>query len=278
MAIPEPLLGQIQAVQFTDAEIRRIATNSALESARILADMSPTSVRAIQIKLANEHTQMWANMHSATKVGIGDGVWNATSAQALFDEGMFAGAGLPSTYWRDAMFAQAGEGINALISRKENGITLSQRVYRTSVGSTGKLQQTINTGLALGKSVAEIKKDVIGYVNPATPGGSSYAAQRLARSEVLNAYHTTAINNYKKTPWINRVRWNLSGSHTRPDQCNDYADEEFFGVNDVPDKPHPNCLCYLTPEVIPFDQFKKNFDAGKYDSHLSDVMGCYKGA
>lgn len=285
----EPLLGTIQAVQFTDTELKRILHNASLESARMVEILDgrgtpSANLRSLQIQLANQQLQMWNSIQQATEVGIGDGVWNATSASAMFDEGLFAEAGLSNQYWRQALMASAAQGKESLISKASNGIPLSQNVYKTSVASTGKLQQTIQTGLGLGKTVAEIKKDVFKFVNPNTPGGASYAAQRLARTEVINAYHATAIRRAQESPWVETMIWNLSGSHKKPDECNAYAEAvEVKGgqagewpVNRVPAKPHPNCLCYVSPVAPDMDTFAKNFESGKYDKYIDGEMGCYR--
>ena len=291
MATPEPLHRTLQSVTFTDTEINRIAHNAAREAERIMnqlakSDTISAKVRSAQIALAKTNAAMWTSVGHATTVGIGDAVWGATEAQALFDESLFAKAGHGTpTWWRASQIATAKEGMDNLISRKQNGFTLSQKVYHNTALSKGWVDDAINTGLALGKSVAEITNDVVGFIDPATPGGASFAAKRLARTEVINAYHATSVRKYQQTPWVERVKWNLSGSHAKPDQCNEYAEHShipggeagMFFPFDVPDKPHPNCLCYVTPEVMDLDRFAKNFSAGKYDSYLGDV-GCYRGA
>jgi hypothetical protein len=290
MAAHEALHRQVQVIQFTDAEIKRILTNSNVEAARIMKVLSAkgtssASVRSAQVALANAVTQMWGSVGDAVKVGIGDGVWNATEASALFDERLFQAAGLSSTYWRASMMETAKQGVEALISRRENGITLAESVYKNSALTKGWVSDAINKGLALGKTPAEIAASVKGYINPATPGGASYAAMRLGRSEVVNAYHTTALRRYNESPWIERVRWNLSGRHTRPDECNDYAEKQIkpgWGVgvwptSEVPAKPHPQCLCYVTPLSMDLEEFAKKYEAGKYDSYINQQMGCYRG-
>jgi hypothetical protein len=275
MAAGNPLARQIEVVTFTDSEMRQILKAAADEAAAVTARLGEDSLRSVQVNLAKANAEAWAGIGSAARVGVGDAAYSATEYQALFDEQLFSAAGLGSSYWRASMLATAQQGVESLIARKENGITLSQRVWRDSERARMGLDNAINSGLLLGKSPAEIAKDVKGFLNPDVPGGASYAAMRLGRTEVLNAYHTTAINNYKNTPWVHEVEWHLSGSHPRPDACNDYADAGTYAPNEVPDKPHPNCLCYITPVVENLATFKKNFDAGKYDSHIQAEMGCF---
>ena len=280
----EQLAGQIAAVQFTDTEVRRLATNASREAKRMLQGLDPNGIRAAQVQMAKLNAELWGNIASATKIGMGDAVWNATNMQALFDEKLFSAAGVGSRYWRESMIAQAQQGVQNLISRKVNGITLSQQVYRSQALSKGLVDKAINNGLLLGKSVAEIQRDVVGLIDPAVPGGVSYAANRLARTEVLNAYHTTSIQNFQKTPWVEVVEWNVSGSHPRPDICNEYAEDVTFKGGDpgqyrpyeVPDKPHPNCLCYVTPVTMDLDRYVKNFKSGQYDEYIDEQMGCYR--
>lgn len=289
MSAAEPLHRTIQSIAFTDSEIRRIATLASQEANKVMTTMASkgttsASIRSAQIAMAKVNAEMWGNVGDAVKVGIGDAVWNATEMQALYDEALFGAAGVESRYWRASMMATAQQGVESLVSRKVNGITLAQSVYKNQALSSGKIDDIINTSLALGKSPTEIAKAVVGYINPAVPGGASYAAMRLGRSEVNNAFHTTSIRRYQKTPWIELAQWNLSGSHKKPDACNDYADDVHYKggdpgvykVSDIPGKPHPQCLCYIEPVSPSLDDFAKAYKSGKYDSFIDGEMGCYR--
>lgn len=285
--VPEGLHRQLMPIQFTDSEIRRVMANASREADKIMKTLgsqgtASSAIRSAQIAMAKVNAEMWGSVKDATTVGIGDAVWNATEMQALFDEKLFRAAGVTSTYWRASMIEQSKSGLATLIARKENGFTLSDKVYKNEALSKGYLDDAINNGIALGKSAAEIAKDVIGFIDPATPGGASYAAMRLGRTELQNAFHQTARKDAIETPWIESVRWQLSGSHPKPDKCNEYAESVnykggqpgYWKPEDIPDKPHPNCLCYTTPENIDDDAFVKAFKQGKYDSYLEKQMGC----
>ena len=283
----EPLQRNINSILFSDDEIRRITANASKEAKKIMASLAgkegvAAAARRARAELADIMAGIWKDTHDITKISIADAVWNATEYQSLIDEGMFQASGLSQRYWRQALIAQAQAGVDALISRKENGYTLSQTVYKNAALSKGYVDRAVNNGLLLGKSAREISKDVVGFIDPAVPGGASYAAMRLARTEINNAYHTTSINNYKKTPWVNACKWNLSGSHKKPDQCNEYADNEYkkgmgagvWPLSQVPGRPHPNCLCYVTPIVESLDAFVKNFNSHKYDDYIDGTLGC----
>jgi hypothetical protein len=114
---------------------------------------------------------------------------------------------------------------------------------------------------------------VRGSIRPDTPGGVGYAAKRLGRTEVNNAFHAQAINDVREKPWVNAVKWNLSKVHVpKPgDKCELY-DGQIFGKDEVPNKPHPQCMCYITPELEPWDSVEANIIAGLYDSYIDENL------
>jgi hypothetical protein len=276
------LARQIEVITLTDTEIRRIVDKAATEANNMARRLGPTNKRAIKAQLAAASTAMWAGVGDAVKIGTGDAVYSALEWQTMFDERMFAHAKLPASYWRASMLATANQGAQSLLSRKENGIGLSDRIWKNDQATRAALNDTIDVGLTLGKSAAEIAKDVKQYINPLVPGGASSAAIRLGRTEVANAYHATSVRKYQETPWVEKVRWNLSGSHGRPDDCNKFAESVHhrgwgpgeYWPSEVPGKPHPNCLCYVEPVVMDLDAYAKAFKAGKYDSYIDQQMGC----
>lgn len=150
--------------------------------------------------------------------------------------------------------------------------TLSRRVYNSRSLAEGTVNRIVNSGLAKGDSAAVIAKTVRGHISPDTPGGIGYAAKRLARTEINNAYHAQSIVQNEDKPWVESVRWNLSKSHpgTPGDACEMYARQKLFDKLHVPPKPHPNCLCYITPVVVAYEMFEKNLLAGAYNGWLQD--------
>lgn len=175
----------------------------------------------------------------------------------------------------------ASRSLEALRQRVSGSsyIPLAESVYGTQNLVNGTINDIVNAALARGASAAELARDVRAYVNPATPGGARYASLRLARTEINNAFHAAQIKEAQEEPWVLAVRWHLSGSHPRPDACNDYADDVHFknggaGLwlpEEVPAKPHPNCLCYTTPETPDPDQFIEQYLKGDFDSYMDDV-------
>jgi hypothetical protein len=160
-------------------------------------------------------------------------------------------------------------------------IPLAESVYNNAQLSSGFIDEIVNSALAGGLSAAELAKNVSSFINPDVRGGVKYAAMRLGRTELNNAFHATQVQQGIKTPWTTGMKWNLSGSHTVPDECNDYADSEHYpggeaGVflpGDVPGKPHPNCLCYMTPVVDDREAFIRKLESGDYDDYLDEEFG-----
>lgn len=162
----------------------------------------------------------------------------------------------------------AESGLKSDAARRKR--ELSQRVYRQRAFHDGKVEDTIREGLIANLSAKELAESVYNYVSPTTPGGASYAAMRLARTEINNAFHERQLEGAKR-PGVKAVKWNLSGSHTVPDLCNKYAAHGGNGqwpVGQVPDKPHPQCFCYLTYVTQPPDQFRKALANGDFDKEI----------
>lgn len=176
--------------------------------------------------------------------------------------------------WEDSMRQSAVRGVQSMMTRiLETNKPLSQRVYYTRSLANGSVDKIINSSLATGGSPYELAKAVRGSIRPDTPGGVGYAAKRLGRTEVNNAFHAQAINDVREKPWVNSVKWNLSKVHVpRPgDKCELY-DGQIFGKDEVPEKPHPQCMCYITPQLDSWDSVEANIIAGLYDDYIDNNL------
>jgi hypothetical protein len=285
----DPLLRMLKAQAISDAEMRQLLRDSAREARAIMNGAGSggigRDVRSAQLDVARAQQQMWRGVGQQTQVAIGDGVDAAAESVAFLTETHMAGLGMGATYYNQAVLAQGRAGIDNLISRTAAGIPLSQQVYQTSVVSGGQLDRVINAMIANGASAREIANRVYQFIDPLTPGGASYAAMRLGRTELNNAFHTTSVRLAHENPMVEAMKWNLSESHPRPDQCNDYAqsshyrggDAGVFRTDEVPGKPHPQCFCYVTPITLSDKEFIENFNKGKYDDYIDSKLGCSRG-
>jgi hypothetical protein len=168
--------------------------------------------------------------------------------------------------------AVSQRGIEAALTRMGlSAVPLSQKIYRTQVWMDGRLGKLINAALASGANAREFAKTARDWFNPNTPGGIRYAAMRLARTEINNAFHASAVQRSLEKPWVSQMDWNLSKSHPKPDICNKVADESPYAVADVPVRPHPQCMCFVTEHSIDEDEWVDRFIDGEFDDYLDEA-------
>lgn len=174
----------------------------------------------------------------------------------------------------EAQKKQAQIQIANVISRiTKSDIPLSRRVYRTERLATGWVQHKVNLTIVRGGSAKDIAKEVRSSIRPNVAGGVSYAAMRLGRTELNNAFHATSIALAQDRPWVDGMKWNLSKTHdfqTNKCLCETYANK-IFDMDNVPPKPHPQCRCFVTPEVEPLDTFVAHLTSGRYRDWIGNA-------
>ncbi len=185
------------------------------------------------------------------------------------------------------LIAQSRAGIDSLVSRSENTLPLSRLVYKNMGLTRGRVEREIQKMLIRGLGSRDLARVAAQFINPSVRGGVSYAAMRLARTEINNAFHFTQIRYTREMPWVRGYKWNLSGSHPALDICNEMATRDHDNLGrgvykkaNVPGKPHPQCLCFLTTVTDSAGVFEKGMRTGKYDRYLqsTDKDGAYKDA
>lgn len=149
-------------------------------------------------------------------------------------------------------------------------IPLSDQVYRTGTLVRGQVDKIVDSALTRGVSWQQFAAEVRPFINPDTPGGATYASRRLARTEINNAFHAASARRYAESPMVEGVDWNKSNSHPENDICDELEEESPYDVQEVPAKPHPHCLCFITPALPSEDDFLENLFAGKYDDPDSE--------
>lgn len=162
-----------------------------------------------------------------------------------------------------------------LAVRRTAGVSfpLSQRVYKAKQLSDGWVDRKIQAVIIRSGNWKELATEVKDSIRPDTPGGVAYAAKRLARTELNNAYHAMSAEFNADKPWVTGFDWNLSKSHPAPDECNSLADASPYPRNRVPGKAHPQCLCYISPALPTPEEFSANYRAGAYDDYMTAHYG-----
>lgn len=283
MALPEPLRRYLKLQRRYDARIMKILENSARDlQRRINALASSTrfsdTVRASQFRLVLSQVR---RTQLEMFLSIGDEIRAGQLAAAIFateDLEKLARIAFASLDVRaadafiDSLMETANAGIKNLYTRERK--QLSEILYKNGRWSTDHIETLIQEGIVRGASARELAKDVYRFVSPTAPGGASYVSMRLARTEINNAFHNQQRAGFEG-PWIESVKWNLSGSHPRKDECNRLAESDQYNLGPgqfprgkVPGKPHPQCLCFLTATTVSPRKFADDVKSGKYDDEL----------
>lgn len=268
----------------SEAELRGLLVRVAAESARdveklarkdgIGAEVRAGQLRTVQASLRSTLAGFWMAVDDLIRARREEGIAAALRAGVNWDKMLLSRAGKSAA--QRNMLAQ---GLNATADRNvrlmlqrftHETIPLSQRVYHANVLSNGLVDRKVNSALGRGLSAREFAKEVRSLIRPDTPGGVSYAAMRLARTEINNAYHYASITDNAEKPFVENIGWRLSRSHPKKDKCDLLAAESPYPKDNVPAKPHPQCFCYVVPEVINEDDFVHQFQQGKYDSYLAN--------
>lgn len=217
----------------------------------------------IRRELRAVQSELWGRIGKIIR-GAGPSVASAAAeAERVLEAVLFRGAGsaVPKELVQ-AQSAYARRSVANYFARGQNGISLSRRVYRTSQLSKGYVDRQINLSILQGEGWQSMARRVRPMIDPGTKGGVSYAAKRLARTELNNAFHTVQRESAEVNPFTLGVRWHLSRSHPQPDRCDELArghsknkERGVYLPGECPDKPHPQCLCYTTNEMMEEDDF-----------------------
>jgi hypothetical protein len=287
----QPLLDVLALRGTTIAEMNQILTDGAQEAERLIPKLlekhaTGATVKAAQLRLVLRELKvmqsaLWGDLGRVTRSGVEAATLQAADGAEDVLFRVLGKAGVDTKVWRDSWREQARQGIAAVLAKAQNGIPLSRAVYKTQALAQGFVDRKVQQGLLLGMNAKAIAKSVKDLIRPDVKGGVSYAAHRLARTEINNAYKTSQENRYADEPWTRGMRWNLSKSHPAPDICNLLAERDSHdlgaGVYPVGQRPqsHPNCLCYLTPEQVDEDEFVDRFVAGEYNAYLDEKAYTY---
>lgn len=147
-----------------------------------------------------------------------------------------------------------------------NNRRFSDRLWLARQADRDAIDAILRGAVASGDDPLQAAKRLEDYLTPVgqatrttTPrsGNGNYAARRLARTEVSRAFNEASRRAAELNPFVDGVKWNLSGSHDEPDECNDRANRSSRGMprgvyrfGDEPRMPsHPHCRCFWTPYV-----------------------------
>ena len=135
---------------------------------------------------------------------------------------------------------------------REDGLTLSDRVWTTSGEIRDSIASTLRSGIIRGESVSTIVRDIRKVYDTET-----WKIKRLVVTEGNTAYRVASANSVKASEVSDYVKINENGrrhgNHTNH-KCYKLAQENRYGLGKGVFKPtdseiyvpHPNCSSYLT--------------------------------
>ena len=145
------------------------------------------------------------------------------------------------------------------------GLLISPRLWAQEQVSS--VQRIVAAGIARGERAGSVAAKLETFLRPDPRHGAtraihlgdtpvSHKATRLAITEVNNTYWETSAVSADQSTVVEAQQWNLSGRHPRTDVCDLFAWSDSYGLGsgvypsgDIPPKPHPHCLCYVTDVI-----------------------------
>lgn len=259
----EPLLRFLSVQVKLDADLAAVLREAARDTERRIARsrgvLHTAQLAAVLRDLRQIQHELWVRgVGERVAARLQDAREAASRAARALDRFLVNVAGeRRASVLTEAFSRRVERGLQVDASRVPQ--QLSMRVYRNADLSSKRIERIIRAGVIRGMGAREIADQVKPLINPSVRGGVSYAAMRLGRTELNNAFHEQQKLQAERD-WVLGVKWNLSLSHPRKDECNDYADHDeglgrgVWDKHRVPDKPHPQCMCYMTYDVMTPDQ------------------------
>jgi hypothetical protein len=172
----------------------------------------------------------------------------------------------------------------------EDGLTLSDRIWRDAANFQRTMENTIARNIQLGKSArslgkqflefadqqpVKLSKEMQKFIQDLAPEDAQraiqqyikkkldYNATRVARTEIQRAYRTSYLDQAKKLPFVKGVKWNRSRTEYYCAICENLATADLYGLgpgvypaDKAPKIPHPHCRCFYSTILMPLRAVK----------------------
>jgi hypothetical protein len=205
----------------------------------LTADEAITPVKLLN-NTAEDLIAVAGQLRYGTKLNLSDRLWEVNrAARKGINDDLYASIVQGRSAWETAQQLEQYLGFGADCPRwTSQRLRLSKKDIAS--GNTTGLQST-----------------------PCDSRGVAYNALRLARNEIQVVHNLAAAEMYRRSPWVQGVKISLSGSHPKPDICDQHATggpkgDGVYAVGSQPMPPyHPQCLCYQTGVLMPEDEFQR---------------------
>lgn len=294
--MPEPrdwLTAYARVQRITDREILRLLREAHRDVSRMLTEMARrpgvgAAVRREQLEtvrrnLLREQAAIYRRLGDIISARRLEAMARAVTLEARVAAVLLEGAGRRDLVepLRNGLMRSMEQTLETAVTRMtQSRFPLAERIYKTRMWLDGRLDRMVNSALARGLTAREFAKEARDWFNPDTPGGVRYASLRLARSEINNAYHAVAVNQVADAPWVDGMKWHLSRSHPKADECDTLARRDDYRMGSgiypprsIPRKPHPQCFCFVTPVTVEEDAFLDGLVSGRYDDYIKRTTG-----
>ena len=267
--------------------LHKIYLDAADQVARELRNLKPTTglltrnhLEALERTLRREADNIYQQSSALIKTGLTQVVEVGAKPVDNFLISSLKRAEIPLDFLRlQRGFADVNtSAVEAFWLRTRKGLTVSDRIWDQSESARKAMRDVIQTGIASGRDVVQVARDLEGYVRNGTlaeeypnmmermgrrvPKNLSYEALRLARTEYGMAFNESVYSRGAINPAYLGSQYMLSDSHPEPDICDDLASADLYGLGpgvykkgEEPAHPHPNCLCYVVPVTLDRAEF-----------------------
>lgn len=265
----------VQASKDAESQIASLANNRTF-SARVKTTQLKMVMQEIKVVLNDAFSSITPVIADGNKSAALQAVNAITESDIRYLKKAFAASGGDYRDFVEGQRRQAQLHVAHVVSKMYGfDKPLSSRVYRTRFQATTWVRNTVSRQIAIGASARDIAKAVRQSIRADTPGGVGYAAMRLGRTELNNAFHATSVNLAKDRPWVQGMSWHTSTVHEIKEGglieiCDKY-NGQVFDVDLVPAKPHPQCRCFVVPEVESLDTFVTHLTSGQYRDWMENA-------
>jgi hypothetical protein len=239
----------------------------------------------IQQKLNTLLKQFSKNVTASIQSGVKYSWTTSQQKNVAYFEKRLEGYDIPDKI-KEALFKSTTNRMEAFIQRKQNGLTLSDRVWKSAEQFKSNVDMALDIGVAEGKSAKQIGREIrqdlrepdrlfrrvrdakgkLKLSKPAklyNPGQGVYRSaaknsERLARTEINMGYRAADGAAYESNPLVLGYEIKLSATakpKTRCELCRTLTGS--YPVWFIWNGWHPNCLCFKIPIIMSDEMMAK---------------------
>jgi hypothetical protein len=266
--------------EFYAAQVRKIYDNRISEIIQICDSLEVSDDKPFKFSdyedIAPKAQELLRKMYSEIYQSVRGNIvreWNYSNlSNDKLVQGIFGKKSIDDNHFAQ-YFQRNKEAMNTFFARKEQGLDLSQRVWRYVGQAKEELEFALDLGLGEGLSADELSRAIRQSLREPDklfrrvrnkhgnlvlsksakayhPGRGVYRssyknAQRLTRTETNMAYRSADTARWEQLDFVTGYEVKLSNNHPDSDICDELAGKypktfKFKGW-------HPNCRCYIVP-------------------------------